>query len=258
MSNTTKSEANKARFMFNTGVTLKDRGFVLRIPPVHFVALDPAADGEDYTGVVLLAREEHQKGEPEDPDFAVEHMLRIKMALRLNQELEYADVLAQMFRLNRYLKGLQSKGASMGTVFCVETNGVGYGYEQALRSKLSRSTPVIGYTTIGVMNDDTAAAKKMVMPRLAGLDNLRIQIETHHLKLERDAPGTRELEGEFRAFVWRGPGRPEAMEGHNDDLVMATAGAVWAATKLVPPALKSNLFTRPKKPYYGTTMRRVH
>lgn len=243
-------------FTYNSGRTLRDRGFRLHVAPLHFVCLDPAADGDDYSGVCLMAREEHQKGEPEDPDFAVEHMLRVKMALRLRQDMEFADILAQMYRLNRYLNGLKRKGLSYGHVFCVETNGVGYGYEQALRAKVS--APVVGYTTVGVVSDDTEVGKRLVMPRLAGLDNMRIQIETHHLKLEKDAPGARELEGEFRAFVWRAPGRPEAMEGHNDDLVMATAGATWAATKLVPPVLKSKMFKKPKRPYYGSTMRRVH
>jgi len=244
--------------MYNTGKTLQERGFQLKVAPLHFVCFDPAGDGDDYNGLVLLAREEHQKGLPEDPDFAVEHMIRVKMSMRLNQELEYADLLAQLYRINRYLNGLRNQGLSYGHVFCVETNGVGYGYEQALRDKIGRRTPVIGYTTIGNMNNDATAAKKMVMPRLAGLDHMRIMLETHHLKLDKDAPGSRELEGEFRAFVWRSPGRPEAMEGHNDDLVMALAGATWCATKLVPPVLKSKMFTKPKRPYYNGRMRRVH
>ena len=248
-------------YIYNDGRSLRERGFRLETPPLHIVSFDPAGDGDDYGGMGLLAREEHQKGEPHDPDFAVEHMLRIKMALRMRQDMEFSEILAQMLRLHRYLNALRAQGLSYGHVFCIETNGVGYGYEKALRDKLPSTTPVIGYTTVGTTNDDTNVAKNLVMPRLAGLDNMRIQVETHHLKLEENMPGARELEGEFRAFVWRGPGRPEAMEGHNDDLVMSIAGGVWCATRLIPPALKA---AQPKPGKAGSSrnqgsmVRRVH
>jgi len=226
---------------YANGKLLRERGFVLKTPPFYIVALDPAGDGADNNAVVMLGREEHARGDPVDPDFAVEFMLRVKMAMRMSQDLEFSDILAQLYSLHRYLLGLRAKGASSGHLFAVETNGVGFGYEAQLREKVG-SERVIGYTTVGTKSDDTEVGKKLTMPRLAGLDNLRVQIESGHLKLEQDAPGSKELEAEFRSFVWRSPGRPEALDGHRDDLVMATAGATWMATKLIPPMLKQASF----------------
>ena len=231
--------------IYANAATLKARGFHMLMPPVYIVALDPAGDGNDNNAVVMLGREEHQKGLPTDPDYAVEFMLRVKMALRVRKDAEFSDVLAQMYRLHRYLNGLKRKGISSGHVFMVETNGVGYGYCAQMQDKLG-SNRVLGYTTVGTMKEDPNENKRLVMPRLAGLDNLRIMIETGHFKIEKDAPGAKEFEAEFRSFVWRAPGRPEALEGHHDDLVMGAAGATWCATKLLPPLSKQASFTAPK------------
>lgn len=227
------------------GRILRERGYALLTPPLYFAALDPSGDGSDNNAVALIAREEWQKGEPIDPDFSVEHMLRIKMALRLNPDCEFSDVMAQLYSLHRYLVGLKKAGAAAGHLFCVETNGVGFGYEAQLRQKVGANR-VIGYTTVGNVGNDTDAGRKLVMPRLAGLDNMRIMVELHRMKLEEKAPGAKELEAEFRSFIWKAPGRPEALTGHHDDLVMAVAGATWCATKLVPPILKQVSFRNRK------------
>ena len=243
---------------FNSGQTLRARGFRLATPPLHFVCVDPSGDGDDNTACIMSAREEHQKGEPQDPDFSVEHMHRIKMALRIRQDQEFTDVLAQLYRLHRFLLQLRAKGLSAGHVFAIETNGVGYGYAKALRAKIPPSAlSIFEYHTVGNMSDDTDVMYRYAMPRLAGLDNLRILIETHHLKIDKNMPGAKEYEEEFRAFIWKSPNRPEALEGQHDDLVMATAGALWVATKIVPPILRQDASVRKRGIRYHNTSMRV-
>ena len=78
------------------------------------------------------------------------------------------------------------------------------------------------------------------MPRLAALDHLRIMMETHHMKVIPDAPGASQLIEEMNSFVWRRPGRPEAMQGQKDDLVMALCGALWIGSKLIGPILRQD------------------
>lgn len=234
---------------FNTIKDWRDLGFHMRQPPMMLACYDPAGDGTDRDALVLLAREEHQKGEPHDPDFGVVMMFRVLMAHRLSPDLEFPDKLAQLLRLHRELAGWQGAGKAHQHVFCVETNGVGYAMGSSLRSKLGNR--VLTYTTVGNSRDDPYTDKKLSMPRLASLDNLRVLAETHSLKLARDAPGRELLVREMSSFVWRRPGRPEALEGQHDDLVMALAGGCWMGTRVLPPILRA-------KVYNAAGRRRLH
>lgn len=221
---------------FNSTAEWKEKGFYLRTPPLILVGYDPAGDGSDRDALVMVSREEHQKGEPWDPDFAVLMLFRVLMAHRMRPDLEFPDKLAMLLRLHRQLRGWQDVGRSHNHIFCVETNGVGYAMASSLRNHIQHNT--IGYTTVGSVSDKPFIEKKIAMPRLASLDNLRVLSETHALKLAKDAPGRDLVVQEMSSFVWRRPGRPEALDGQHDDVVMALAGACWIGTRIVPPVLK--------------------
>lgn len=222
---------------FNSAKDLKERGFLLRMPPVTIVALDPSGDGDDYDGLLAVSREEHQRGEPYDPDFAVEYVFRVLMAHRLPKDWEFPDKLAAVLNLDRMLKSWTGQKRQTAHFLCVETNGVGYGYASSLSRKTA--TKVIPYATVGNVADGKPPTdSKVAMPRLKALDNTRILMETGYLKMAPNGPGIENLQAELRAFVWRGKNRPEAMAGQRDDLVMALTGALWIGTKVLPPVLK--------------------
>jgi hypothetical protein len=221
---------------FNTTSEWRSKGYHLRTAPLVLVAYDPAGDGDDRDALVMISREELQRGETWDPDFAVMMLFRVLMAHRMRPDLEFPDKEAMLLKLHRQLVGWKRVGRASDHVFCVETNGVGYAMASSLRSNIRHN--VIGYTTVGSTSDKPFAEKKVSMPRLAALDNLRVLAETHQLKVAKDAPGRKHVIEEMSSFVWRAPGRPEAMEGQRDDIVMAMAGACWMGTRIIPPLLK--------------------
>ena len=223
---------------FNNADDLKERGFQLLCPPVTIVSVDPSGDGDDRDGVLAVSREEHQRGLPEDPDFAVEFVFRVLLAHQLPQEYEFPDKLASLINLDKRLQRWTSQRRQSTHFFTFETNGVGYGYA----SSFSRKSPtkVIPYATVGRV---TPGAKppgnaRIAMPRLEALDNTRVLVETGYLKAAPGAPGLAELQKQMQAFVWRGRNRPEAMAGQHDDLVLALTGALWIGSKVIPPILK--------------------
>lgn len=227
---------------FNTGTDWKSRGFHMRVPPVIFVAYDPSGDGDDRDAMVMMAREEHQQGETWDPDFAVQMLFRALLVHQMGKDLEFPDKLAMLLKLHKELSRWQRMGRCHSHVFCVETNGVGYAMASSLRSAIGKN--VIGYATVGTASSDAPFTNKRVsMPRLAGLDNLRVLAETHCFKIAKEAPGKKILESEMGSFVWARPGRPEAIAGQKDDCVMAAAGACWIGSKVVPPVLKQTRVT---------------
>lgn len=222
---------------FNSDEDWRARGFHLHKPPIIIVCYDPAGDGSDRDAVLVIQREEHQRGEPHDPDFAVEMKFRVLMAQRLPVDYEFPDKVAKLLAIHRQLLRWQAGGRISHHAFVVESNGVGWGLASDLRSKIGAY--VLPYTTIGSKNDQPYGGDKITMPRLAALDWLRIMMETHHLKIIPNAPGSKELASELNSFVWRRPGRPEAMQGQKDDLVMALCGGVWVGSKIIGPSLKA-------------------
>lgn len=224
--------------MFANADDLKERGFQLLEPPVTIVAVDPSGDGDDRDGVVAVSREEHQKGMPHDPDFAVEYLYRIMLAHQLPQEYEFPDKLAALLALDKKLVSWTGQRRQRKHFFVFETNGVGYGYASSFSRKSSTTT--IPYATVGkISNSGRAPSRaKIAMPRLEALDNTRILMETGYLKAAANAPGIDVLNKQMQAFVWRGKNRPEAMAGQRDDLVLALTGALWIGSKVIPPVLK--------------------
>jgi hypothetical protein len=237
--------------IFNSAAELRSRGYTLRDAPFNIVGYDPAGDGKDRDSLVLVSREEWRRGELWDPDLSVEFIFRVLLAHRMAPDLELPDKLAQLLALNRQLLAWKTEGKSAGHAFTVETNGIGYGVHQGMREKIS--SPVIGYTTIGSVSDKAHHTHKITMPRLPALDLLRALMELHRLKSVRGAPGIDVLIQELNAFVWRKPGRPEAMIGAHDDLVLALAGAIWIGSKIIPPMTKQKKF--PGEPGRGITHR---
>lgn len=239
---------------FNTAADLRDRGFSLRTPPVNIVAFDPAGDGDDNDALILLSREEHQRGETHDPDFAVEFVFRVLMAHQMQQGLEYPDKLAHLLHMHKRLNKWEKDGRERAHVFAIENNGVGYAYASDLRNRVSAS--VVPYTTIGSGMGATDPTSKVTMPRLKGLSNLRVLMETHYLKIEPHAPGRDDLIAQFNSMVWRRKGRPEAMQGAHDDLVMALTGGAWVGSMVVPPYLRHKAFApRARQSHTSSRMR---
>lgn len=226
---------------FNTTADWGARGFRLESPPLLIAAFDPAGGGDDNDALVILSREEHQKGRPEDPDFAVATKFRVLAAKRLAAGLEFPDKLAQLLSLAKELRRRELGKRIAHFVFAVETNGVGWAMGSSLAEALG-GRRVVQYTTVSKVSDDRSSEKRFIMPRLAALDHVRALIETHHLRIATGAEGADALRQELRAFVWRRKGRPEAMAGQHDDLVMALTGGVWVGSKLIPPMLKSRRF----------------
>jgi hypothetical protein len=223
--------------LFNSDEDWQDRGFYLRHAPLVLVSYDPAGDGDDRDAIVVTSREEHQRGEAHDPDFAVEMKFRVLMAQRLPVDYEFPDKVAKMLAIHKQLGVWRTQERIHGHVICVESNGVGWGLGSDLRSKIGEN--VIPYTTVGSTTDNPYGGGKVSMPRLAALDHMRIMMETHHLKIIPQAPGATELIQEINSFVWRAPGRPEAMQGQKDDLVMSLAGGLWIGSKIIGPLLKA-------------------
>ena len=221
---------------FNTTTDLRGRGFRLVDPPVNILNYDPAGDGDDHDALVLVSREEWRRGELHDPDLSMEFIFRILLAQRMPKDWEFPDKVAGILRLNKQLLRWQSKGLQHAHVIGVESNGVGYAMASSLRHRTG--VPVMAYTTVGKASDTPFESKKVAMPRLASLDNLRVLFELHRLKMVPDIQGKDDLVSELNSFVWARAGRPEAMTGQHDDLVMALAGACWIGTKLLPPVTK--------------------
>lgn len=222
--------------VFNTAEELRERGYSKRVAPFNILNYDPAGDGDDHDALVLVSREEWQRGELHDPDLSVEFIYRILMAHRLPKGMEFPDKIATILSINRQMNRWVGRGAAYSHAIGVETNGVGYATASTLRSKTN--VPVIPYVTVGMASDKPFANKQVAMPRLASLDNLRVLLELHRVKAVKDCYGIDDLHAELNSFVWAGPKRPEAMTGQHDDLVLALAGAVWIGSKLIPPVTK--------------------
>jgi len=229
---------------FNTTADWAKRGFHMRTPPLILASFDSSGEGDDRDALVMLAREEHQRGEPWDPDFAVLTKFRQLMSYRIPRHLEFPDKLAMLLNLHRQLVGWRNMRRSADHVFCVETNGVGYAMASSLRDKTGIG--VAAYTTVANLSEDRYREKKLSMPRLAALDHLRVLFETHCYKVAPDAPGRKDFEGEVGSFVWAAPGRPEAIAGQHDDLIMAACGAAWIGAKVIPPLLRQQKFNGKK------------
>jgi hypothetical protein len=229
-------------FVLNRLTDWRSRGYHMRSPPVTIVSYDPAGDGGDNDAVVVIDREEHQKGEPYDVDFAVEVMFRARLAMRMPPIYEFPDKLGLMLQLYRSIGRRIGRNTSAGVYFAIESNGVGYGMASMLKAKTGEA--VHAYTTVGTRGKNAYSEKGKIMPRMAGLSLLKVMIETHYFRAAKEAVGMKELNDELNAFVWTGAGRPEAIQGQNDDLVMASAGAVWAGTNYIPMTLKQQTFNR--------------
>ena len=228
--------------VFNSDEDWRDQGYSLSTPPLYIVCYDPAGDGDDADALVVISREEWQRGIPEDINFSVQMKFRVLMCQRMPQDYEFPEKLARILALHKKLTNWTALGRITSHVICVETNGVGWGLASALRDKLGNV--VIPYTTTGSSSSEPYSGKKTSMPRLAALDHLRILMETHHLKVIPDAPGVKLLTNEMNSFVWRRPGRPEAMHGQKDDLIMALTGGVWIGSKIIGPFLKAKKLRR--------------
>ena len=221
---------------FNTHDELIARGYRMVDAPINILCYDPAGDGDDNDALVMVSREEWRRGELYDPDLSMEFMFRVLMAKRMPTDWDFPDKVAGVLRVNKQMLKWQAQGLQHAHVIGVETNGVGYAMGSTLKSKTN--TPIFEYVTVGKASDQPFEAKRMAMPRLAALDNLRVLLELQRLRPTKDCEGIADLRQEMNSFVWKRPGRPEAMEGTHDDLVMALAGACWIGTKLLPPITK--------------------
>lgn len=231
----------RSRHALYTAEELRSRGFAMIDPPVSVLSYDPAGDGADHDGIVIVSREEHRRGELYDPDMAVEVVYRLLMAKYLPRELEFQDKAATILSLHRSMASWTNKGKMAGHVVLVETNGIGWSMHSFLKGKIGRR--VRGYTTVANVSAKPFQESGMSMPRLAALDNLRMLIDLQRFKSAKNAPGADLLVRELNSFVWKGPKRPEAIDGQHDDLVLPTAAACWFGTKTIPMITKSQRVT---------------
>ena len=220
----------------------------MREPPFAIVAFDPAGDGEDENAVALYLREEFERGERHEMGFEHQMIMRLHLIETLRQDLEFPEVLASMLRLYRWLYNMKLQGRIYNFVIVVETNGVGHGYYHSLRNAIGGR--VYGQYTVGGDHEKPINEEKLVMPRMAGLDHFRYCIETHTIKIARDpasgqlAQGADKFRTQMNSFVWKGPKRPQAMEGQKDDLIMAGAIGNWFGTKVLPTVVTASAMTR--------------
>lgn len=220
---------------------LRQRGFVLRDPPLFMLIYDPSGAGEDNDGVVILSREEHRRGELYDPDLAVEMIYRVMYCKYMPRDMEFQDKATKILSLYRSLLNWMYRGRCAEIVVLVETNGVGWPMQSFLKEKIGPR--LRGFTTtstvVGRPSGTPHLSKMLAMPRLAALDHLKMQMDLQRLKAEKDAPGVKELINEFSSFVWAAPNRPEAITGQHDDLIMPLAAGCWFGSKVIPPITKA-------------------
>lgn len=234
----------------NSTKALNDLGFYNKEPPIAFLTLDPSGDGEDNNALVLMFREEFERGERYDIGYEHQMIYRFAMMHRLRSDMEFPEVLAALLRAWRVLVGMRDRGRIGDYAIIVETNGVGHGYYHSVRSKVGDR--VLGVYTSGGDKDSAVNQSKIIMPRMAGLDNFRLLLEQQQVKLAIhpetgvQAPGATAFKSELGSFVWRGPKKPEALAGQKDDLVMAAAIGAWVASKLYPPVAKAVRIPKPK------------
>ena len=233
----------------NTAEELKRRGFVMRDPPLLLLCYDPAGQGADNDAVVILSREEHRRGEVSDPDLAVEMIWRILQAEYFPVDFEWSDKIAKILSIHRGMRRWADSGRAAGTVILVESNGVGYAASSVLREKLS--SQVLSYTTVGKASEETHASNKLIMPRLAALDLMRLQLELHRLKGVKGGKGVDDIQKELGGIVWARPGRPEALPGQRDDMTMALTAGIWFGTKVIPPLTKADPSKEPRRAQHG-------
>ena len=229
----------------NTVKQLHEQGYRLVAPPVAIVTLDPSGAGEDFNALTWIDREEWQRGEVTDKLFSVQRLYRLQVAQRLPQSAEFGDLVAQMLRINLFLKKRRNKKLLHSIITVVETNGVGWGIFNQVKKKIGDG--VIGIITVTGTNSRAFSGGRMSMPRLPGLDHLRVLLETHLLKMHPKTPGAKEIESEFRSFVWKRAGRPEALDGQKDDLLMSLAIGCWVGEKVVPATVRQQLPPRSRR-----------
>ena len=191
--------------------------------------------GNDRDAIIMVQREEWRRGELHDPDLAIEYIFRILLAQRLPPDMEFPDKLAMMLGCEKQMRRWKNQKRISHYFVGVEQNGVGYAMASSMRTKTPGT--VLGYTTVGNAKEKPFEEKHIAMPRRSPRQHAGM-LEIHRVKVAKDCVGAKHLKSEMNSFVWKGPGRPEAMEGQRDDLVMALCGALWLGTKLIPPVNK--------------------
>lgn len=232
------SNKSQQSHMFSAA-EMKARGFRMRQPPLGLLVYDPAGDGDDHDGIVLLSREEHQRGELIDPDLSVEMIYRLMHCEYLPPEQEFQDKAARIFALHRAMVGWRDRGYMHGHVVLIETNGVGWPMFSFLKSRLG--SLVAGYHTVGTLAAKPVQSIGLAMPRLQALGYMRMMLELQRLKSEKDEMerrGIKKFTNELNAFVWKSKGRPEAISGQHDDLIMPAAAGLWFGSHAIPPLVK--------------------
>lgn len=222
----------------NTVRFLRDDGYRLVAPPIAVATFDPSGEGDDYSALTIQQREEWQLGTPDEPGFAVRMHSRLIRAERMPVGSEFPDNKARLLRIARQL--IESTWFADWKLV-IEANGIGGPYIDELRPRLPLGK-VMKITTVALSRDDKPVAKSgWVMPRQAGLDNLRAGMELQQVKIDktlRDKEGGKDLQKELRTMVWNGR-RPEAQQGAHDDLVMSWALGYWVATKILPRTVRA-------------------
>ncbi len=220
---------------------MKERGFRMRDPGLILCAYDPAGDGDDRDAVVMVQREEWRRGELHDPDLAMEYFWRVLYAEYMDQNYRFSQKIARLLSLHRAMLKWRNQGKSAGHVFLIESNGVGYAAANVMDEKVS--DVVRSYTTVAAKTDHSYQGGSLSMPRMAAMDHTRMLLDLERVKMIPKAPGSKELGQELNAIVWKGPNRPEALDGQHDDMFMAMTACCWFGAKAIPPLTKAVVVT---------------
>jgi hypothetical protein len=216
---------------------LIELGFRRRKAPVTLLVLDPSGEGDDRNGFGIIERHELELGLPHDKQYQMEQMFVVRHVERLDRGMEFPDVISLILAYHKGLLKLPKRIARHWIV--VETNGVGYGYASMLK-KLCGSEYVIPIVTTGSPDDRAVTDDNQPrMPRMAGLDLLRMMLQLQRAMVLPNVKGADLLVSELRTFVYHGR-KPQAMDGAHDDLVMMFALGVWAGVKLIPPVSRAD------------------
>jgi hypothetical protein len=226
-----------------SALTLKElraAGFQEKGPTTEILAFDPAGAGADSPGLVWVTRRTFILGDyPYEPDSSAQPIMRIRAAVAMVPDSSYAEQEARCLTWHRRMMAAQRADQVEQHAVCIETNGVGFALGDQLKRKIGKFC--LPYTTVAAA-DKTFKGGKVLMPRGPALGLLRAHMVMHRLKASDDAIGMEDLGRQLDSFLRseKKNGKPEAMAGEHDDLVLPLAACCWMSNRILPLRLPTD------------------
>ena len=178
----------------------------------------------------------------EDPRYAVRQLTRIPLGTK------YIDVVEQVrTKLTRAVKDYDC-------TLIVDATGVGQPVVEMFQGLPPRATLVPVVITAGASSNGSKTRDEWHVPKQDLIAGLQIMLETGALQIANGLPFSTALLEELLEF--RGGQSPkgnEWSEGPQDDLVLATALAVWRARRHEPPGGNKTGFRNKDIGIYGAS-----